>query len=297
MAVKKIINDRQRARKVYGFVQRIPDRVSLEVVTAESDAAVLKLDWKESVRYATTGSVFLPRTVGNVLNAIDGALNTLSDEDRILLKDQTDGSENGIYVVNAVAGTWTRATDADPGVTLTCGATTYVESGRNNYGSKWVMSSRNLAPGDFQSWVLFDRGNDWLVTGSLGVNTQMKTSDPVSIGGDYPSDIANDIFFFVSGTIGSSQNKKSVFGGDVIVSGSLISKTGLEITGSIIPGSDNVYALGSANYRWSDVFTGDLHLKNDRGDWTLIEESDCLTLRNNKTGQFYELVMNPLEKK
>jgi hypothetical protein len=293
MAVKKIINDRQRARKVYGFVQRIPDRVSLEVVTAESDAAVLKLDWKESVRFATTGSVTLPRNVGNVLQGIDGTANTLQDEDRILLKDQTNSSENGIYVVDAAGGTWSRSADGDPGVTLTCGATTYVESGRNNAGSKWIMTSINLAPGDPQNWVLFDRGNNWLVTGSLGVNTQMKTSDPVSIGGDYPSNIGNDIFFFVSGTIGG--NKKSVFGGDMVVSGTLSVKTGLQVTGSILPGIDNTFSLGSENYRWSDVYTGDLHLRNDRGDWTLIEESEHLTVRNNKTGQLFKIEMNPVE--
>lgn len=271
MAVKKIINDRQRARKVYGFVQRIPDRVSLEVVTAESDAAVLKLDWKESVKFATTGSVILPRNVGNVLHGIDGVLNVLQDEDRILLKDQTNGSENGIYVVDAAGGTWSRSDDADPGVTLTCGATTYVESGTKNYSSKWIMTSRNLAPGDYQNWELFDRGNSWLVTGSLGVNTQMKTSDPVSIGDDYPSNLGSDIFFFVSGSIGTGGNKKSVFGGDVVVSGSLRARQGLSgsltkledgtsylIAGtniSIVSASNGAVTISGVNDTYTTTFT------------------------------------------
>ena len=58
--------------------------------------------------------------------------------------------------------------------------------------------------------------------------------------------------------------------------------------------------LGLDSDRWTavyanDVYTGDLHLKNDRGDWTLIEEKDCLTMRNNKTGKRYAISMTPYE--
>jgi len=288
MAVKKIINDRQRARKVYGFVQRIPDRVSLEVVTAESDAAVLKLDWKESVKFATTGSVILPRNAGNVLQGIDGTANTLQDEDRILLKDQTNGSENGIYVVNAAGGAWNRSDDADPGVTLTCGATTYVEGGTNNYGSKWIMTTRNLTPGDSQNWVLFDRGNNWLTTGSLGVDTQLKTADPVSIGSDYPSNLGSDIFFFVSGTIGG--NKKSVFSGDVVVSGSLRARQGL--SGSLTKLEDGTsYLIAGTNISITSASNGAVTISgvNDTYTTTFTNSSlsaGVLTVNHNLNFQY-----------
>ena len=137
MAVKKIINDRQRARKVYGFVQRLPDIVS--IVAAESDASVLSLDWKESVRFASTTNISLPPA--SPLQAIDGF--ALSDGDRILLKDQTTSTENGIYEVNVAGSSWDRTADADPGTTLTCGATTYVEEGTVNQGSKWLLATAN----------------------------------------------------------------------------------------------------------------------------------------------------------
>ena len=56
--------------------------------------------------------------------------------------------------------------------------------------------------------------------------------------------------------------------------------------------------LGSLTKRWdkvyaNDVYTGDLHMKNERGDWTLIEEEDCLTMTNNKTGKRYAISMAP----
>jgi hypothetical protein len=62
---------------------------------------------------------------------------------------------------------------------------------------------------------------------------------------------------------------------------------------SVLPSADDTYDLGSATYRWANIYTGDLHLKNDRGDWTLIEEEDALTIRNNKTGKVYDIMMSP----
>jgi len=251
------ITDRQRARKVYGFVQRLPDPVSVATAAAESDTAVINLDWKESVRFATTGSVTLPPA--NVQQAIDGA-STLNDGDRILLKNQSVSSQNGIYVVDTTAATWSRATDAIPGTTLTCGATTYVEDGTAHGGEKWLLSTTNVTLGGSQTWVLFDAGNDWIVSGSGG---QMKTADAISIGADYPSTIADDIFFFVSGSRGLSgaSADKSVFGGDVVFSGSLYLGAGngiigpASVTGSLIH-SGSLFHTGSAKLGYNNLGTG-----------------------------------------
>jgi hypothetical protein len=65
----------------------------------------------------------------------------------------------------------------------------------------------------------------------------------------------------------------------------------LRVDDHIIPVDDNLYDLGSSTFRFSNIYTGDLHLKNDRGDWTLVEEEDCLTIRNNKTGKVFDLLM------
>jgi hypothetical protein len=91
--------------------------VNLADPTAATDAATKQyvdntaagLDWKERVRAATTTNGALATAYENG-DAIDGV--TLATGDRILLKDQTTGSENGIYVVNA-SGAPTRASDAN----------------------------------------------------------------------------------------------------------------------------------------------------------------------------------------
>lgn len=252
---KKIIGDRQRARKVYGFVQRLPDPVSLSVTIAESDVNVANLDWKESVLVASTANITLPPS--DPLMTIDGQ--GLNDGDRLLLKNQSTSSENGIYIVNFLGGSWDRTDDAIPGTSLTCGATVYVEAGAVNGGSKWILSTRNVTLGGAQTWVLFDRGNDWIVSTAGG---EMKTQDTIVIGGDFASEIASDVYFYVSGSraaLGATgaTASRSVFAGDLVISGSvnLLNSDGffgdvLEVSGSakITTGSLYLQRAGTNDY-------------------------------------------------
>lgn len=98
------------------------------IVTAATNA----LAWKQPVRAATTANGTLASAYENG-DTIDGV--TLATGDRILIKDQTTGSENGIYVVNA-SGAPTRAADADSGSDLLC-ATVKVSEGTTNADTTW----------------------------------------------------------------------------------------------------------------------------------------------------------------
>ena len=103
------------------------------------DAARSGLDVKQSVRAATTG----PLAIANDLEAgdiVDGV--TLSAGDRVLVKNQSTGSENGIYVVQAT-GAAVRAEDADSSAEVTSGMFTFVEEGTANADSGWVLSTNN----------------------------------------------------------------------------------------------------------------------------------------------------------
>lgn len=69
--------------------------------------------------------------------------------------------------------------------------------------------------------------------------------------------------------------------------------------GDLSPTTNSTYDLGTNALRWANVYannvyTNDLHLKNDRGDWTLIEEEEFLTLRNNVTGKTFKLLMEEI---
>lgn len=99
----------------------------------------LGLDVKESVRAASTGNVDIATALENG-DALDGV--TLATGDRVLLKDQTTPSQNGIYVVVA-SGAASRATDADDDSEVTANMFVWVEEGTANADSGWVLTTND----------------------------------------------------------------------------------------------------------------------------------------------------------
>ena len=65
--------------------------------------------------------------------------------------------------------------------------------------------------------------------------------------------------------------------------------------GDVLPDADNTRNLGSSAKRWANVYTGDLHLKNERGDWTILEEADYLCVINNATGKKFKMMLQEIE--
>jgi hypothetical protein len=90
------------------------------------------LDVKQSVRAATTANITL-----SGLQTIDGV--SLSAGDRVLVKNQSNAVNNGIYVV--AVGAWTRATDANVTANVTAGLFTFVAEGTQNSDSGWILTS------------------------------------------------------------------------------------------------------------------------------------------------------------
>jgi len=101
------------------------------------DAVKTGLDVKDSVRVATTAAGTLASAFANN-STVDGV--TLATGDRILLKNQSTASENGIYTVNA-SGAPTRATDYDAAAEVSGGSFCFVEEGTTNSDSGWVCSN------------------------------------------------------------------------------------------------------------------------------------------------------------
>jgi hypothetical protein len=100
------------------------------------DNATTGLTWKTAVLNATTANVTLSGE-----QTIDGVLTSAS---RILVKNQTDPTENGIYVT--AAGAWVRATDANTGAELDSAAV-FVQQGTVNADSGWVQTTSPVTIG------------------------------------------------------------------------------------------------------------------------------------------------------
>jgi hypothetical protein len=100
------------------------------------DSVAQGLDTHESVRVATTAPGTLA-TDFEAGDAIDGI--TLVAGDRILIKNQASGIENGVYIVEA-SGAPTRADDWLIGYEA-AGAFTFIEEGNTNADSGWVCTN------------------------------------------------------------------------------------------------------------------------------------------------------------
>ncbi|REK64398.1 MAG: hypothetical protein C6P35_12965 [Cohnella sp.] len=96
------------------------------------DAALGLKAVNADVRAATTANITL-----SGLQTIDGV--ALAAGDRVLVKNQTTGSQNGIYT--AAEGPWTRATDADVSGKLASGLLVYVKEGSSNGKKQWRLSN------------------------------------------------------------------------------------------------------------------------------------------------------------
>jgi hypothetical protein len=92
-------------------------------------------------------------------------------------------------------------------------------------------------------------------------------------------------------------NQKTEFSEDVYIYGKLYA----ELSGDIIPDSDNKFDLGSPTNRWANLYTGDIQLSNlerggnevdgTEGKWTLQEGENDIFLINRKNGKKYKIKM------
>jgi hypothetical protein len=118
------------------------------------------LSWKIAVRCATTASITISTALNNG-DTIDGI--TLVTGDRVLVKNQSTASQNGIYIVGASP---TRAADMDQDLTTAipaeeiAGAVVFVISGTANASTIWYTT--NAVGGTIGStsitWTQFSPG-------------------------------------------------------------------------------------------------------------------------------------------
>lgn len=132
--------------------------VNVAAPTANNDAAnkeyvdsvAAGLDPKQAVRVATTaplgGSYATTPSNGRFTGAatsVDGV--TLVAGDRVLVKDQVDQKQNGIYVYDG-AGQYTRSPDMDgsPAAEVSAGNYTFATQGTTNVSSGFVLTGNGI---------------------------------------------------------------------------------------------------------------------------------------------------------
>lgn len=119
-------------------IRNLPAPVNPDEPVRQQDlnSAVEGLAWKDSCRVASQANVNLASPGAS----IDGV--TLTVGDRVLVKAQTVGSENGLYIWNGAAVAMTRSLDASTSGELEQAVTT-VEEG-TSAGTSWRQSVVNF---------------------------------------------------------------------------------------------------------------------------------------------------------
>ena len=109
------------------------------VTKSYADAITQSLDIKDSVRVASTANITIASALTNG-STIDGVV--VATGNRVLLKNQTTASQNGIYVVVA-SGAASRSTDADTSAKVTTGMYVFVSEGTVSADMGYVLTTND----------------------------------------------------------------------------------------------------------------------------------------------------------
>jgi hypothetical protein len=124
---------------------------------------------KQSVKAASTSELALSGT-----KRVDGI--DLEVGDRVLVKNQSDKSKNGIYMVSD--GSWVRSDDANSSQKVVEGMYLFVESGMENIDTGWVLEPGKISLGTTPlNFLLFSRAGSALSPDDKGEENLSRLTD------------------------------------------------------------------------------------------------------------------------
>jgi len=204
------------------------------------DARAAGLDPKQSVKAATTGPITLSGT-----QTIDGV--ALSVGNRVLVKNQSNNTQNGIYVV--ASGGWSRSSDMDEPAELTAGLFFFVEDGTVNGDAGFVKSSDSVGTvgTDPITFVQFSGAGQIIAGDALSktgnqLDVVVAASGGIEISSDalqLKSSVAGDGLTYNSGVVAvvGTANRISVTADAIDIASTYVGQSSITTLGTIATGT------------------------------------------------------------
>lgn len=213
------------------------------------DATSQGLSFKQPANYTTTGNITLS---GLAVQANGDWTSALTADNRILVKNQTSGAENGIYLASATG--WTRSLDANTWDELVS-AYLFVISGTVWSGSSWVDTNQTGGTLGTTPVTFVQFSNNAIYTAGTGLTLAgfQFSITPVGTAGTYGS--ASQVPVIItnaSGQVTSVTNTSIAIAANQITSGTIDtarisgSYTGITGVGTLTAGTWNASTIGVA---------------------------------------------------
>lgn len=224
-------------------------------LTRPKYSQIYDADWKQSARVATTGSNIT--LSGGAPATLDGV--NLQVNDRVLVKDQTTASQNGIYIVQTLGsgsnGTWIRSLDANQSAYVTAGMTIIVSEGTTNGYTTWKLTTADTITLGTTSLTFVNTAAGASVQGTA---KSLQFNDTGAFGGAttvFYDKVSGNLYSTASTTSTSTTTGALVVAGGVGIGGAINIGSTLTNAGVLTSNGNIVAASGTAS---SSTTTGAL---------------------------------------
>lgn len=154
------------------------------VPLSQVQALIQGFSWKAPVRVKTTANITLSGT-----QTIDGV--AVVANDRVLVANQSNGAQNGIYT--GASGAWVRAQDADTGAELV-GASVFVSEGTAGGNTVWLQTTDAPITPDTTALIWMQVGGSgaaYTAGNGLSLSANQFSIDPAVVTRKFAADIGD----------------------------------------------------------------------------------------------------------
>jgi hypothetical protein len=263
---------------VSGVTSAIQTQLDSKASTTYVDNAVNGLSWKQPVRAASTANVVMTTDLESG-DTIDGV--TLATGDRVLLKDQSTASQNGIYVVKP-SGPPDRSADMDSLSPLDeiNGAACFVLEGTANADKAFVQTATVTTLGtDAVSFAQFSSASSYVGgTGITITGNSIATNDGQIVHDNLSGFVANEHIDHSSVSVSTAANSGLSGGGDITTTRSLvIDPSNATAIGGALAGTEEILVDDGALKKVTTQQIADLAAGTAAETFTWVNGSDTKT--------------------